>query len=94
MAKLTPQERMTLLACTFPSLSERWPGVLPWDAKKLADTYGTSSSGERYAISFLLTVWNTDQDLVPIFRAVDAMCIWDNGHRKAFADWVRNPFTC
>lgn len=94
MTKLTPGERMTLLACSFPSINERWPGVLPWDACKLAGAYGTSSSGERQAIAFLLTVWNSTQELVPPFRAIDAMSTWDLGHRRAFAAWVASPFTC
>src|SRR5690606_28434622 len=52
-----------------------------------------TSSGEKHIVAFLLTVYNPDQDLVPPFRAIDAILVWDDRHRKAFAAWVSKPFT-
>ena len=48
-APTTTDERMTELALSFPTLSEKTPGVSPWDQDKLNEwaQSGGPSSGER-----------------------------------------------
>lgn len=94
---MTPQEKMSHLALSFPSIDKKlnsWPGILPWDACKLVAQYGIASSGERYAISFLLDVWNSGQELAPHFNVIHAMAVWDRYNREAFVKWAQNPFHC
>lgn len=91
--RMTDDQRMTLLAQSFPCFRAIL-GDGAWNVAKLIRRYGTASSGERHVIAFLLTVWNLDQDWVPKFNAAEAMVGWDNGHRRAFAAWVAAPFCC
>ena len=91
--KMTGEQRMALLAQTFPSHTAILGDEL-WNASSLIRRYRTASNGERHAISFLLTVWNTDQDWVPRFNVAEAMMAWDNGHRRAFMAWASAPFCC
>ena len=91
--RMTDDQRIVLLAQNFPCCR----AILDdgeWNVARLTRRYGTASNGERQVISFLLTVWNTEQDWVPKFNAAEAMMGWDNGHRRAFAAWVAAPFCC
>ena len=90
---MTAEQRMTLLAQCFPC-HRAILGDEPWNAVKLIRRYGTASTGERHVISFLLGVWNMDQDDVPKFNVAEAMMSWDSGHRRAFAAWATAPFCC
>lgn len=91
--RMTSEQRITALAQRFPCHRDIL-GDGAWNAQNLIRRHGTASSGERHAISFLLTIWNIDQDWVPKFNVAEAMTTWDNGHRRAFAEWVASPFFC
>lgn len=55
---------------------------------------GVLSTGERHAVLFLLNVWNPAyaQEMGWRFEAVDALGMWDDGHRTAFLAWAQHPF--
>lgn len=97
--KPTPEQRILELALTFPAMCVKHredpsgSGLDPFDAVRFSEASRPWSSGEKHAVSFLLTVYNMDTDLVPPFRVVDAMMVWDNGQRRAFADWAAAPFS-
>jgi len=57
--------RMTLLALTFPSLTEGTPGIEPWNALVLDHWSATNpavTSGSLAVVRFLLHVWNDQTD--------------------------------
>ncbi len=91
--KLPAEERMTLLAESFPAL-QRAPGVRPWRAGDLDGWSSVCSSGELHAVRFVLHVWNShhEWDCGP-FEVVKAYQVWDEGNRAAFARWVEDPWT-
>jgi len=97
--KPTPEQRILELALTFPAMRTKHRedgyrnGLEPFDAVRFSTASRPWSSGEKHVVAFLLTVYNMDQELVPPFRVVDAMMVWDNGQRRAFAAWANAPFT-
>lgn len=62
---MTPDERMTALALSFPTLRDV-PGVDPWDAAAVEAWLreGAGGSGSRHAARFALGVWNMRQYVV------------------------------
>jgi len=63
--RISRELRMTLLALTFPTLTEGTPGIESWDALVL-DRWAASDpaviSGSLVAVRFLLHVWNDQTD--------------------------------
>ena len=66
---------------------------------KLAKRLAVAGHGLNCATRFVLSVWNYQADragdygLKP-FDLHEAMGCWDPGHRKAFGEWVADPFWC
>lgn len=92
------RQRMVALAKTFPSLVSRCAegvdcGLDPWDAAKLATCAELWTSGQQQIVAFLLSVWNSQQELGGTFKLVDAMVKWDAGDREALVAWALHPFS-
>lgn len=105
-APLTADERISVLAESFPSLRGK-PGVSPWDSLALLRWAMVASHGECLAVKFVLSVWNpsTDWEDTAIankimkkgcsfsrFNLFDAMHSWDAAHIAAMAAWINRPF--
>lgn len=90
--------RMTRLARTFPCM-RRKSGVmedLTWWNAETVDAWaasGGASHGERITAQFLLAVWNPDGDWESgKFDLMEALPLWDDGHREAFLTWAKAPW--
>ena len=86
------EARIRNLAWSFKALKNA-PGVDPWNALELdrwAES-GTTSSGERQAARFVLSVWNR-HDWGKKFNMADAVNVWDEKNLKAFQAWVNDPW--
>lgn len=85
--------RVTSLANQFYVLKNA-PGVAPWDPAKLDEwASGAVSDGERHAAAFVLHVWNPyGQWHVGRFDVMAALSVWDEGNRRPFAEWAKNPY--
>ena len=86
---MTPQEKMTRLAGTLPSMRDRI-GAQPFDAEVLRQQMGYLSSGEILAAQFLLAVWNSHNE----FSVMRALTTWDEAHCAAFVAWAKDPWWC
>lgn len=86
---------MEALCASFPCLHGK-PGTMPWDQHAFAKFGRVASSGERYAVQFILSVWNnTNRDAwwkCGTFDAVEAMMCWDSNNQRAFIAWCQDPF--
>lgn len=97
---ITPQEKMTALARTFPAMRHKMfedaegSGLEPFNAVRLASASAPWSRGEKLVVAFLLMVWNPEQELFLTFNPADAAMFWDYGQRKAYATWMMHPFFC
>jgi hypothetical protein len=98
---------MPALVRSFPSLRGA-DGAEPWELERFVRWLSgpAPSGGAMRAGRFVLHVWNSHDDfreygrelgiegfecLTP-FNLSDAMGVWDEEHRKAFAAWVEAPF--
>ena len=92
MLKLVPRGDISALAESFPSLRGR-PGVSPFNFDLLHDqlSQGWITGGSRFAIQFILSVWNSDENP---FNVVQALNVWDEAHTHAFLAWAMEPWTC
>lgn len=89
-----PENRVRLLAQTFPSLWNA-PGVRPWNAVTVDEwaSSGGPSHGELCTARFILSVWNPDEQWqCGRFDIMEALRVWDMSHRKAFLDWAVDPW--
>ncbi len=78
------------LVCTF-KLNK--PGVHPWDAHLLAANFAGASHGEKCTLSFLLHVWNPDEQWAcGPFDIIDALRVWNDRQREAFIIWATDPW--
>jgi hypothetical protein len=69
------------------------PGVDPWDAVQLSQSFKGASHGERCSISFLLNVWSPSEEWdCGKFDLIDAMGVWDDDQLAAFKIWFNNPW--
>ncbi len=70
------------------------PGANPWDSRLLDDNFAGASAGERFAIQFLLNVWNSDQDWkCGPFDSLDALAVWQGGpFHASFLKWAESPW--
>jgi hypothetical protein len=89
------ERRMTLLAKSFPTLTEGVPGIEPWDALVLdhwAVTSPAVTSGSLATVRFLLHVWNdqTDWQCGP-FSLHEAYGTWDGNHWAAMLEFLKTP---
>lgn len=99
MDNLGPELQMTRLASSFPCMSSKFEdgsgnGLQPWDASRIAFASRGWSGGERLVVSFLLTVWDSEQGYYPAFNPVEAYKKWDFEHWAAFIGWAVNAFYC
>ncbi len=86
---MSPADRVTLLADSFPALRKA-PGVAPWDEKKFVRWMKSGvSHGELCAARFVLSVWN-HYDYK--FDMHEAMGVWDNDNLAAFVAWAKAPW--
>lgn len=87
-------DRMTKLALTFPTLTEQFPGVSPWNPAALeAAARRGACSGAIHAVKFLLNVWNSDRKWkIGQFNLMGAMGCWDARHRAALRVYLEDPF--
>lgn len=93
--------RVSALCETFPALRGN-PGVRPFKPELFASHHGVASSGERYAIRFVLSVFNnralrdglykSGRSKIPPFDLIDALATWDHGNRDACLAWAANPW--
>jgi len=92
---ISREQRMTLLALTFPTLTDGTPGIKPWDALVLDPWAATSpavTSGSLTAARFLLHVWNDQTDWqCGRFSFRDAYGVWDGKHWAAMLDFLKAP---
>jgi len=101
----TPRERVQTMALRMTALVESFPtlvglaGVRPWDAVQFDLNRGLSHGG-RCAQQFVLSVWNPSTSTMPRgkgwrcgrFDLQDALCVWDDRHRRAFLAWASQPW--
>ena len=92
---LSCERRMTLLARSFPTLTEGVPGIEPWDALVFAHWAAPSpavTSGSLAATKFLLHVWNDQTDWqCGRFSLREAHGIWDGNHWAAMLEFLKTP---
>jgi hypothetical protein len=92
---LYPMERrIKRLAESFPCLRNA-PGISSWHAERLDKwaASGKASHGEACTAKFILAVWDSDFDWqCGKFDLIDAFRVWDEYHRDAFREWVRDPW--
>lgn len=91
------RQRMTALARTVPSIRSKFNranecGLDPWNPSKIAQCVHEWTSTEQQIVAFLLSVWNSQQELGGRFTMVDAITRWGDGDRKTLVDWALNPF--
>lgn len=90
---------MTELARSFPALRPKFEdadanGLAPWSMNKLLHASQPWSRSEKLIVSFLATVWDSDQDYLPGFNVVEAQKLFDRGSWTAFVGWAIKPFHC
>ncbi len=58
------------------------------------DKWGARFAGKggKSAAAFILAVWHNREWEVGRFDLLEAMAVWDEGNRRAFAAWVERPF--
>jgi len=87
--------RMTLLAQTFPTLTDSTPGIDPWDSlvfDRWAATSPAVTSGSLSAARFLLHVWNDQTDWqCGSFSIREAYGTWDEQHWAAMLKFLKAP---
>lgn len=100
---MTLSARMWSLAATFPTLF-RWADKSYRDGADfdgnvviaaLAEPWVTT--GSRYALLFVLDVWNSDaREYLPgslrEWSFVSAWACWDDAHRAAALAWLKAPW--
>ena len=88
------KSKIEVLSREFPTLIKA-PGIFPWNANIL-DSWAASdapSSGQQYAATFILNVWDPSFDWKSgKFEVVKALSVWDEVHREAFLKWATNPW--
>lgn len=85
---------LTLLARSFPTFAPNGPryeaaGVEPFDAEALHQASRSWDPIERVTADFLLSVFNAHAWKCDLQATVGA---WDQDHRIAFAEWLRNLY--
>jgi hypothetical protein len=92
---MTPYERMTVLALSFPEVDKcARELVVPWtDARPLlrAIRRGGFGHGCLCSLKFLVSVWNPYENGKK-FDLHEALGVWDAPHRAAFLAWVKDPW--
>ncbi len=92
--RLDLEAKMAAFAKTFPSLRPA-PGVAVWHAMAL-DRWAAKaavSHGELVTARFVLAVWDAGTEWqCGRFDLMDALRVWDPGHRRAFLSWVVDPW--
>jgi hypothetical protein len=84
---------MVKLARSLPCLKRVFEEVHPWDAVWLDRWACSASHGERASAQFILAVWDPAQEWrCGRFDAMDALRVWDEGHRAAFLAWAKEPW--
>jgi hypothetical protein len=72
---------------------EYLPGMNPWDADQLDETFAGRSHGEKCVIQFLLNLWDGGVEWkCGRFDLFDAFGIWDDVRRRAFLAWANDPY--
>lgn len=88
------EAKMTAFARRFPCVTNA-PGIRLWDANAL-DRWPSEapiSSGELVTAQFLLMVWDPNHVWATgRFDVTEALRAWDERHRAAFVEWVRDPW--
>jgi len=88
------EKRVVSLAKSFPCLAS--VGSLKhglWNPAELDAWALKASSGERHAVSFVLTVWNQYETWkCGKFDVFDAAVTWNDEHRRAFFAWMTEPW--
>lgn len=81
------------LCWSFPGLHDA-PGIEPWQPAELdAWALGPNrTAGSRHAAAFVLALWAPAPWRVGPFDAIEAMKVWDETERAAFAAWARDPW--
>ena len=90
------EERMTLLAESFPNLRGRG-GVRPFDPVVLGNIasarVGGASPATRMSAAFMCMVWNGGAHLTPEYRFdLVAASSWDRYQWAAFRAWAARPW--
>lgn len=93
---MTNQQRIYLLALSFPSLSSATDAPLKgWDPIRLAEWAARPhlSEGARHAARFVLSVWDPFTEWAAgRFDIHEAMKTWDDGNLQAFREWIDDPW--
>jgi len=94
--KITKYAAIIELARSFPTLEGCTP-IDPgdWDIGRfIAKADASLSSGGIHAALFVASVWHWDwpKSHGREFRIAEAMCVWDEQHRRAFLQWCEDPF--
>jgi hypothetical protein len=82
------EKRILRLVSGFPTLRAWALAQKKFDPALMLRAAETRGSGATHAALFALQVWN----LAPGFNVVEAMGTWDAEHRRAFVEWVKNPW--
>ena len=94
--KITKYAAIIELARSFPTLESCTPtDPGEWDiARFMAKADASLSSGGIHAALFVASVWHWDWPSIHgrEFRVAEAMCVWDEQHRRAFLQWCEDPF--
>ncbi|MCP4601446.1 MAG: hypothetical protein GY847_13160 [Proteobacteria bacterium] len=95
-SETSTHDRILELAQTFPCLrtEEVAEFLKTWNPNKLRlwSKSGMVSQKAFHAITFLLTLWNPFIQDQPYFDCMNAFVAWDEGDRKAFLAWAREPW--
>ena len=92
----SPTEYILALARSFPCLEPklRWWNPDNFDADDFHDMTRAWSTSERYAVSFVLTVWNPGyaRERQWTFDAVEATSSLDLVNRMPILQWMARPY--
>lgn len=97
-------KQMVDLINSFPVMQRRSPGtrIKEWDGNYitrqdgLKPFYDSLCTSERAVVEFALSIWNINTDWQEFgfapFNLARAFATWDEGQRKAFLAWAKEPF--
>jgi 5S rRNA maturation endonuclease (ribonuclease M5) len=91
--EITKRQAIVELSKTFPSLSPLGLTTETWDAIELDLRSQELSTAGKFALQFILAVWDWRQEWKSgEFHVAPALDLWDRKHHAAFIAWATDPW--